>query len=269
MSPGLFLIAVPIGHVKDITLRALETLKTVDLILCEDTRVTARLCADLGIHTRLFAYHEHNAEAARPEIERRILRGDRVALVTDAGTPLISDPGFKLVQCLRQSGVEVTALPGPCAAINALVLSGIAPDRFYFEGFLPKKVAARKTRLQELSAVNGTLIFYESPNRVTEMLRDAAEVLGPRPVSVVREMTKKFEQVVQGRLGDDKFDESFKGEIVVLIGALEKKTDICDEEILQLLKVQIQTMSKKEAISSVSQEHGIVKKRVYQVSLKL
>ena len=192
---GLGLVATPIGNAADITLRALAALRAADAILCEDTRVSAKLLARHGIRRPLVAYHEHNAERMRPKILERLRRGESLTLISDAGTPLVSDPGYKLVQDALAAGLPVTAMPGPSAAIAALVLSGLPPDRFFFAGFLPPKSAQRRQALGELAAVPATLIVYESAKRLPATLADMAAVLGARPAAVARELTKLFEEV--------------------------------------------------------------------------
>src|SRR5438309_11265162 len=176
--PGLHLVATPIGNLGDVTLRALETLAGVDLIACEDTRITRRLTERYAISAQLTPYHEHNAATARPKILERLAQGASIALVSDAGTPLISDPGFKLVREVCAAGHPVSALPGPSSVLTALAVAGLPTDRFYFEGFLPPKQTARRARLAELSRIDATLVLFESGHRVQEALRDAAEAMG-------------------------------------------------------------------------------------------
>src|SRR5580693_5971500 len=197
---GLYLVATPIGHLGDITLRALQTLAGVDLIACEDTRITRRLTERYAIATPLTAYHEHNAEAARPRILKILGEGGSVALVSDAGTPLISDPGFKLVRQACAAGLSVTALPGPSSVLTALSVAALPTDRFFFEGFLPPKRAARRARLKELAAIDATLVLFESGNRVGESLVDLAEIMAGRGAAICRELTKMHEEVVRGPL---------------------------------------------------------------------
>src|SRR5882724_7802458 len=199
-APGLYLVATPIGNLRDITIRALETLAAADVIACEDTRVTRRLLDHYGISTPLTPYHEHNAAAARPKLLARLAENGVVALVSDAGTPLISDPGFKLVREARETGHPVIAAPGPSAALAALTSSGLPTDRFFFEGFLPAKAGQRQTRIAELSHVAATLIFYESGPRIAQALAALAEGLGPRQAAVCRELTKLHEEVRRGDL---------------------------------------------------------------------
>ena len=220
--PGLYLTATPIGHARDITLRALDVLKACDAIAAEDTRVTAKILAIHGISKPLGAYNDHNAARERPKLLARLRGGARIALVSDAGTPLVSDPGYKLVREAVADGIAVHAIPGPSAALAALSIAGLPTDRFLFAGFLPPKSAARRTVLEELRDVRGSLIFFESPHRLSESLRDMAEVLGAREAAVTRELTKLHEECVRGELeGLASLYEKKgapKGEITIVVG---------------------------------------------------
>ncbi|MFD0934276.1 16S rRNA (cytidine(1402)-2'-O)-methyltransferase, partial [Methylobacterium trifolii] len=224
LAPGLHVVATPIGNLRDVTIRALATLAAADAVLAEDTRVTRTLLMHYGITTPLLAYHEHSNAAVRERMVARMLAGEALALVSDAGTPLVSDPGFKLVQAAIQAGIAVTPIPGPSAVMTAVVAAGLPTDRFFFEGFLPQKAGARRNRLSALGSVPGTLVLFESPHRLPEMLTDAAEVLGPeRPAAVTRELTKFFETIRRGTLGslsaEFAAEGAPRGEIVVVIGA--------------------------------------------------
>lgn len=225
-APGkLYLVATPIGNLKDITLRALEVLKSVDLIACEDTRHSSKLLRAYEIHKPLVSYHEHNEEKRTEELLRVLQDGKNVALISDAGTPLISDPGFRLVRRLAAEGIGIESLPGPCAAVNALVVSGLPTDSFYFLGFLPAKSAARVRKLEFLKEHPSTLIIYESAHRIQKLLKEAFQVLGPRPMTLGREMTKKFEEILRGRLGEvgvTRIPHSWKGEFVLVIEGYKK-----------------------------------------------
>src|SRR5579871_6033110 len=201
-TAGLHLVATPIGNLGDITLRALETLAGVDMIACEDTRITRRLTERYAISAQLTPYHEHNAAIARPKILAQLAQGASVALVSDAGTPLISDPGFKLVREVCAAGHRVTALPGPSSVLAALSLAALPTDRFFFEGFLPPKQTARRTRLTELSRLDATLVLFESGSRVQETLADLATIMGPRDAAICREMTKLHEEISRGALSE-------------------------------------------------------------------
>ena len=189
-APGLYLVATPIGNLGDITLRALETLAGVDIVACEDTRITRRLIERFSITATLKQYHEHNAEQARPKILEALARGSSIALVSDAGTPLISDPGFKLVREVSAAGFPVIALPGPSSVLAALSVAALPTDRFFFEGFLPSKQNARRTRIAELARIDATLVMFESGARVQDCLHDLASVMGERDAAICREMTK-------------------------------------------------------------------------------
>ncbi|MBV9551784.1 MAG: 16S rRNA (cytidine(1402)-2'-O)-methyltransferase [Alphaproteobacteria bacterium] len=222
MAPGLHLVATPIGNLGDITLRALWVLRSADRILCEDTRVTGRLLAHFGIDTPLRPYHDHNAERARPDVLAALRRGETLALVSDAGTPLVSDPGYKLVCAAIAEGVPVTAAPGVSAATAALILSGLPPDRFLFAGFLPVRSHARRAALAAWREIEATLLFYEGPSRLAACLTDMAEILGDRPAAIGRELTKLHEEVRRGKLvglaGDYRDRPAVRGEIVIVVG---------------------------------------------------
>src|SRR3954465_328341 len=222
LPAGLYVVATPIGNLKEVTFRALSVLAAANAVLAEDTRITKRLLAHYGITTPLLTYNEHANEAVRERMLHRLKEGQALALVSDAGTPLVSDPGYKLVQAAIGEGLPVTPIPGPSALLTALVVSGLPTDRFFFEGFLPPKSTARRTRLAEVAPVPGTLILYEAPHRLPEMLADAAEVMGERPAVVARELTKLYETVRRGTLADLAAQFAAegppKGEIVVLVG---------------------------------------------------
>jgi len=222
LPPALYLVSTPIGNLRDITVRALETLAAAEVVAAEDTRVTRVLLDRYGIGRGLVAYHEHNEAEAGPRLVAALADGRSVALVSDAGTPLISDPGYRLVQAALAAGARVIPVPGASAALAGLVASGLPSDAFLFAGFLPARSAARRTRLEALAGVPSTLVFYEAPHRLAESLADMAAVLGDRPAAVARELTKAFEEVRRGPLGAlaDHYREAPtpKGEIVVLAG---------------------------------------------------
>ena len=273
LAPGLYLVATPIGNLKDITLRALETLVAADLVLCEDTRVSAKLLQAHGLSPRLKPYHEHNAARIRPEIIEAINRGEAVALISDAGTPLVSDPGYKLVRACHDEGLAVTSLPGASAALTALQLSGLPSDRFFFAGFLPPKRAARMTALQELAQVPGTLIFYESQNRLATALADMTDALGDRPAAVLRELTKRFEEGRRGRLSElaaHYLDAGPpKGEIAVVVGPPEAGAAPGEDELDRLLTGALAEGSLRDAVDRIAAETGLPRKRVYARALEL
>lgn len=270
-QPGLYLVATPIGHLSDISLRALAILSQADLIACEDTRVTSRLLSLYGIKKPLITYHDHNAQTASKKIIEHIQSGRVVALVSDAGTPLISDPGFNLVNDCIQNDLYMTSIPGPSAAITALTLSGLPTDRFLFIGFLPPKSMARKKELVQLSSYPQTIILYEAPHRVVSLLEDIHSELGDRTIVMGRELTKKFEEIQRGTatsLLENLATVEPRGEFVVLIeGAKAKEsTDITDDEILSALT----HMTTKDAAEHLANEYGVSKKELYTriISLK-
>lgn len=269
---GLYLVATPIGNLGDISARAVEVLKTADLIACEDTRVTSKLLSYLGISAKLTPYHEHNAEKVRPQLMERLKNGEMIAQVSDAGTPIVSDPGYRLVQDCIENGIYFTAIPGASAVLTALQLSGLPSHRWLFEGFLPAKTAAKEKELGELANIPATLIFYESPNRLIETLESMKKVLGDRPAAVARELTKKFEQTVRGTFSDllayyDRNSQP-KGEIVIVVAPpLEQKAEAAD--IDDMLKKALETMRVKDAAAFVAELTGVSKKELYQRALDL
>jgi 16S rRNA (cytidine1402-2'-O)-methyltransferase len=275
LGAGLHIVATPIGNLGDVTLRALTTLAGADVVLAEDTRVTRRLFTHYDVSTPLEAYHEHNAERVRPAIVARLKQGERIALVSDAGTPLISDPGFKLVEAALSENIPVTSLPGASSVLAALMVAGLPTDRFFFEGFLPHKEAARRGRLLQLASVPGTLVIFESPRRLASMLEDAAAVLGERKAAVTRELTKLFEEVRRGSLAElaEKYarEPPPKGEVVVVIGAPDqaavpiKAMENLDERLAKALEGH----SLKEAVGRVAADTGLPRREVYARALEL
>jgi 16S rRNA (cytidine1402-2'-O)-methyltransferase len=270
---GLYLVATPIGNLGDVTLRALETLAAVETIACEDSRVTRRLLDRYGITTPLLTYHDHNAEATRPKILALLESGGAVALVSDAGTPLISDPGFKLVQAARAAGHAVTAVPGPSAVLAALTASGLPTDRFFFEGFLPPREAARRERIDELAGIPGSLVFFESGPRIAAMLGDLAERLGSRPAAVCRELTKLHEEIRCGDLAvlAQAWGEGAetRGEFVVVVGPPAKGEPAEEIDLDGLLTQALTTASLKDAVEAVATATGQKRRIVYQRALAL
>jgi 16S rRNA (cytidine1402-2'-O)-methyltransferase len=269
----LGLVATPIGNLGDLTPRAADYLRAADSIACEDSRITIRLLQHLGIKKPLLSYHDHNADEMRPRLIERLQRGEKIALVSDAGTPLISDPGFKLVREAAAQGLAVTALPGPSAPIMALILSGLPTDRFLFLGFLAAKSAARRTELEEVAALRASLILFETAPRLVAALGDLRAVLGDRPAAVARELTKMFEEVRRGSLQEllDHYTEAGppKGEIVIVVGpplpvAAADAGDL-DAALLKALAV----MRVKEAAEAVAAASGLPKRQVYQRALEL
>lgn len=272
-ASGLYLVATPIGNLRDITLRALDLLAAADLVACEDTRVTGRLMAHFGLNARRLPYHEHNAEQARPRLIGELKAGALVALVSDAGTPLVSDPGYKLVRDALAVGIPVTALPGPAAPLMALQLSGLSCDRFLFAGFLPPKSMARKRVLAEFAALRATLIFFETAPRLAVSLADMAEIFGDRPAAVARELTKLYEEVRRARLGElaEHYQEARapKGELVVAVGPPEAETRPAEDILDAELGAALATMSVKDASAAVAAATGRSRRLVYQRALAL
>lgn len=269
---GLYLVATPIGNLGDISARAVEVLKKADLIACEDTRVTSKLLSYLGISAKLTPYHEHNAEKVRPQLIERLKNGEMIAQVSDAGTPIVSDPGYRLVQDCIENGIYFTAVPGASAVLTALQLSGLPSHRWLFEGFLPPKTASKEKELGELASIPATLIFYESPNRLIETLESMKKVLGDRCAAVARELTKKFEQTVRGTFSEllAYYEQNGqpKGEIVIVVAPpSEQKADAAD--IDGMLKKALETMRVKEAAAFVAELTGVSKKELYQRALEL
>ena len=271
LEPGLYLVATPIGNLADITLRALTVLARADVIYCEDTRHSLTLTAHYGITTHLAPYHEHNGARERPKILSQLTDGRRVALISDAGTPLISDPGYKLVREVVDAGHRVWSLPGPSAPLTALTVSGLPTDAFFFAGFLPVRSTARRTRAAELLAVPGTLIFFEAPSRMADSLADLVAVFGPRPAAIARELTKRFETVSRGTLAELAAGygaQETRGEFVILVGP-PVFGDVTDEAITTRLTDTLTTMSLRDAAKAVADDLGIAKSRVYDLGLKL
>ena len=268
IAPGLHVVATPIGNLKDISFRALETLAAADHVIAEDTRTTKVLLSHYGVSTPLTAYHEHNARLVRPHLLARLATGAKLALVSDAGTPLVSDPGYKLVQEAIAQGVHVTAVPGASAILAALIVAGLPTDRFFFEGFLPHKSAARRARLTKLAQVPGTLVFFESPRRLVETLVDCAAVLGPRPAAVARELTKFYESVKRGTLTDLAQnlaqEEQLRGEIVLLIAPPEEGALILAEADLDAkISAALAMHSARDAADIVAAATGHTRRHIY------
>jgi len=273
IAPGLHVVATPIGNLGDITIRALATLAAADAVIVEDTRVTRGLLSHYGVTTPMIAYHEHNAAMVRPQLLKRLDEGAALALVSDAGTPLVSDPGFKLVEEAIAAGVVVSCAPGPSAALAALVVAGLPTDRFFFEGFLPNKSAARRARINEIAAAPATLVFFESARRLAETLADLAAELGPRPAAVVRELTKIYEETRRGSLDALAADYAAmptpRGEIVVVVGPPGEGAPVSDDALDALLAETLASASLKDAAAIVSARTGAPRRRVYARALAL
>src|ERR1700677_3582460 len=270
---GLYLVATPIGNLGDITLRALETLAGVDVIACEDTRMTRRLTERYAITAQLTSYHEHNAALARPKILQRLAQGASIALVSDAGTPLISDPGFKLVREVCAAGYPVIALPGPSSVLAALSVAALPTDRFFFEGFLPPREAARRARLMELARISATLVMFESGNRVQDTLADLADIMGGRDAAICREMTKMHEEIRRAPVSElaqaaDTLET--RGEFVLVIGPPAAGARIMAKDDLDdLLRSQLAHHSVKDAVAHAVELSGRPRREIYARALEL
>lgn len=273
LNPGLYVVATPIGNMGDITLRALEVLADADVIACEDTRVTAKLLARHGISTPTTRFDDHNAAQSRPRLLARVGNGQSVTLVCDAGTPLISDPGYSLVRSMIDAGHPVVPIPGPSSVMAALSVAGLPTDRFLFAGFLPPKTAARIKELDGLASLQATLVFLESPRRLAAALADMAEVFGSRPVTVGRELTKRFEELRRGTLEDlaahYAASEAPKGEVVVVVGGAGDAHAPTEAEVLASLGRAMKTVSLREAVRDVTAQTGLPRRTVYALALTL
>ncbi len=273
LVPALYLVATPIGNLSDITLRALETLASADLIACEDTRITHRLTERYAISAQLTPYHEHNAATARPKILEKLARGASVALVSDAGTPLISDPGFKLVREACAAGHSVIAVPGPSSVLTALSVAALPTDRFFFEGFLPSKQTARRSRLAELARIDATLVVFESGNRVQGTLADLAEIMGDRAAAICRELTKLHEEVTRAPIaelaaGADRLET--RGEFVLVIGPPAAGAKVmAEDELDDVLRSSLKQGSVKDAVAHAVEVSGRPRREVYARALEL
>lgn len=271
LAPGLHLVATPIGNLADITIRALSVLARAHIVYCEDTRHTRTLLSHFGVMATLRPYHEHNAAAERPRVLAELAAGKAVALVSDAGTPLVSDPGYKLVREALDAGFRVESAPGASAVLAALTSSGLPTDTFLFAGFLPPKSAARRARAAEFAAVPATLVFFEAPSRLAESLSDLHAVLGSRPAAVARELTKLHEEVVFAPLDElaARFEgKTLKGEIVVLTGP-PGPAEVSDDLIGARLSTALEDMSLRDAAKAVAEDLGVPRTRVYDLGLSL
>jgi len=272
LAPGLYLVATPIGNLEDMTLRAARVLKQADLIACEDTRHTQKLLNHFGITTRAISYHEHNEASRAAELIERLAHGARIAILSDAGTPGISDPGFRLVSLAIQRGITVVSIPGSTAFVTALVASGLPLELFSFRGFLPPKSGARRRELEKIRISSSTEIFYEAPHRIRETLEDVVEALGPqRPVVVARELTKIHEEFLRGTaeqvLGSLKTRDDIKGEIVLLIGAAMEGENQSPPLSIRNRVEQImreEKLGEKNALKKAAKERGISKSEAYR-----
>lgn len=272
-APGLHLVATPIGNLGDITLRALEILAGVDIIACEDTRITRRLTERYVISALLKPYHEHNAALARPKILEKLAQGASIALVSDAGTPLISDPGFKLVREVCAAGHAVIALPGPSSVLAALAVAALPTDRFFFEGFLPSRETARRARLAELARIDATLVMFESGNRVQDTLRDLAEIMGGRDGAICRELTKMHEEVRRAPVSELALAAGAletRGEFVLVIGPPPANAQtMTEQELDDLLRTRLARDSVKDAVAHAVELSGRPRREIYARALEL
>lgn len=271
---GLYIVATPIGNAADITLRALDVLRHADVIACEDTRVSGKLLHMHGVdHGRLVSYHEHNAARAGPRLMEHLNSGEIVALVSDAGTPMINDPGYRLAEECRAEGIPVHAVPGASAVTNALVLAGLPTDRFMYCGFPPPKQGKRRTWLGPFAAVDATLVFLESPQRLAASLSDMAQILGPRPARVLREMTKMFEEVRPGTL--DELARHYtdagppKGEVTLVVGGPLGEGAPDANDIDARLRGALETESVREASARIAAETGLSRRDLYNLALAI
>jgi len=272
LAPGLYLVATPIGNLRDITLRALDVLAAADLVLAEDTRVTGKLLAAYGISKRLERYDEHAAARARPKVLAALAGGGRVALCSDAGTPLVSDPGYRLVIEALEAGVAVWPIPGASAALAALSVAGLPTDRFLFAGFPPPKSGARRTFLESLKGVRATLILFEGASRLGASLADMAAVLGPRPAAVARELTKLHETLTRGDLASLAADPTLaapKGEVVIVIGPSPEEAASAPEDVDAALAEAIARVSPADAAREVAAATGLPRRDLYRRALAL
>jgi len=273
LAPGLYLVSTPIGNLRDITLRALDTLKSADIVACEDTRRTRALLTHFGISASLVAYHDHNERQAAEKLVAKIVEGRSVALVSDAGSPLVSDPGFALVAAAQAAGVPVTGMPGPSAALLALQLSGLASDKFCFAGFPPTRRAARKKALAELARIPTSLIFFESPRRLGDSLADMADCLGNRRACVARELTKLHEEVRTDTLETlaSHYESAGppKGEIVVVVDAPASGAQETEVDLDHLLSTALEEQTMREAVAQAAAISGLPRKQVYERALVL
>jgi 16S rRNA (cytidine1402-2'-O)-methyltransferase len=273
LSPGLYLVATPIGNASDITLRALHVLRHADAVFAEDTRVTLKLLALHGLNRPLHSYREHNADSAEEAILRELMEGRAVALVSDAGTPLISDPGQRLVESVAAKGIPVIPIPGPSAALAALTASGIATGTFLFHGFLPARATERRRAIRDVERVPATLIFFEAPSRLAEALADLAALLGPRPAAVARELTKLHEEIRRGTLEELAAayeNAEVKGEIAIVVGPPEASTTVATAEALDAQLIEaLKRHPVKDAAAIVAAALGLPRREVYARALDL
>ena len=270
MSGTLYLVATPIGNLQDVTLRAVDTLRNVDLIACEDTRHTQKLLNHLGIKKKLISYHDHNEHSRSSELIGRLSAGESIAIVSDAGTPAINDPGFRIVQEAIENEIDVISIPGPTAFVTALTASGLPTEAFFFAGFLPAKKGERQNRLQELARIPGTLLVYEAPHRLLSSLKDCLLVLGNRKAVVARELTKLHEEFARGTISSliDHFGNgTIKGEIVLLIDRDHGETAPANNLISiadRVAELESSGLDRKSALKAAAKEFGVSRSDAYR-----
>ena len=270
LASGIYLVATPIGNLADVTLRALAVLSRADVVYCEDTRHSAKLLQHYSIAAKTLPLHEHNEDREIERVLSEAEAGKRIAIISDAGTPLLSDPGFRLVRTAASRNIPVISIPGPSAVLTALTTSGLPTDAFFFAGFLPPKQAARRTRLAEIAQIPGSLIIFEAPHRVEDALVDVADVLGNRAAVVARELTKLHETMARGTLhalADQYAGSALKGEIVIVVGPPEPQA-VSDDAISVRLDEMLGEMSLKDAAKTIAGELGVPKSRVYALGVK-
>ncbi|HEX5006887.1 MAG TPA: 16S rRNA (cytidine(1402)-2'-O)-methyltransferase [Hyphomonadaceae bacterium] len=273
LAPGLYVVSTPIGNLRDVTLRALDILASVDVVCAEDTRVAGKLLSAFGVSARLRPYHDHNGAQARPGLLAELEKGARIALISDAGTPLISDPGYKLVREAAEKGISVFAIPGASAPLTALASSGLPTDRFMFAGFPPPKSAARKRFLVDMKSVQATLVFFEGPSRLAASLADMAEVLGPRDAAVARELTKKFEETRRGKLSELATyyarEGPPRGEIVVLVGPPPGEAEVDADAVDAAILAADDNRPLKDISAEIAERFGLRRRDIYERALEL
>jgi 16S rRNA (cytidine1402-2'-O)-methyltransferase len=273
LAPGLYVVSTPIGNLRDITLRALDILASVDVVCAEDTRVSAKLLSAFGVSARLRPYHDHNAAQARPALLNELKGGARIALISDAGTPLVSDPGYKLVREAAEQGISIIAIPGASAPLSALASSGLPTDRFMFAGFPPPKSSARRRFLAEMKDTRTTLIFFEGPSRLSESLADMSDILGQREAVVARELTKKFEEVRRGPLAElaahYNREGPPRGEIVILVGPPSSEEPPDEATLDAAILAAGDDRPLKEIAAEIAEKLGLKRRDVYERALQL
>ena len=271
LKPGLYIVATPIGNLGDVSLRALETLNSVDQIACEDTRVTKKLLKSFAIATRLTSYHEYNAKRNRPKLIAKMLDGSALALVSDAGTPTICDPGYKLVRECIANNIPINFLPGASASLSGLVLSGLPTDRFYFHGYLAPKQKKRKQELYDLNTISTTIVIYETSERLMGALEDVLAVLGNREMALARELTKLYEEIKRGRveeiLKELYSNQKLKGEYVIVLGPKAVEAVVGDKELSKILLNRMENMSLKDAVLEVASLTKRSRQETYKIAL--